>query len=179
MAYIIDRKPLGFLAVGDSSFYIQHARLDLPDVTRLFEPKYDWHPPIIMTRAIVRRINDVLNQKFGSSVRLVDGHVVDGSIRYQDGQLIIEGKFLQAAVVGISLVNGYATTVESIELILGQVHGAVTFASEQLGLDDFRTTFKDPRLVQRELDPFLPPERRLQPKTFDIRNRYDDLIEFE
>lgn len=160
LGYQIQRTPRAFLEIGRAGFLSYDGSLDRPGRIELYDPEFSDVQEFRHMKWTLTEINSNIHARYGSSVRLVGGNLSDGSIRFSDGKLVVEGKFLSALVIGGSLMTGYANIRQAIPVIYNDIHHVVRLAVEQLGMVDIGIEFRDERGVARDLLPYLPLDIR-------------------
>lgn len=176
--YQIQHVPRRFIQIGSVDFTNEYMTLGREGVFDLYDPEFADFSAFAFMRNALERINGGINYRYGSSVRLVGGQIEDGSIKYKDGQLVVEGKFLAAAVIGISLVNGYGTLRSSIPIVVDDILSVVEFAAQTADMANIYFNVGDTNEISREVKPYLPfvTRRRLEDEEDQEMNYNDDVF---
>ncbi len=109
---------------------------------------------------VLSAIEQALNAKLGAEVHISDGTVSPGSLKIENGQVVITSRRLAMIVCALTVVMHYNDLRENVIQIYKDITAVVQSMPLPENVPGITFHPADPDHVITDLEPFLPPRER-------------------
>lgn len=110
----------------------------------------------LLLLSTIHEFERALSTRFEAEIRISDGTVSPGSLKYEKGQIVVSGPKLAAIICALNIIMHYNDLRENVIQIYSDISAVVQMVQPPAKIANLNFRPADPDHVIAELEPFLP-----------------------